>query len=81
MRSFVEYTIQSMLNKDSEFYCENILGVRTEGEPIHLPGRKIYKVIDNDEEHNVVTIQDEDGKEYKFDQAELAKSMAEDAGA
>jgi len=80
MQKFMEWKIKDLIHNDSEIYFnENFIGIRTENEPVKLPGQKTYTVIDNDEDTNIVTLLDEDGNRYKFDQDELAKALAEDS--
>ena len=78
MNTFTEWRIKSALNKDSEFYfTENFIGIRNQNEMFKLPGNTIYTVIENDEQSNIVTLQNNEGEIFKFDQNELAKAMAE----
>lgn len=81
MKSFMEWQIKSAITTDSEIYFnESFIGIKQpSGQTEQLPGQKTYKVIDNDEETNVVTLVDDEGKRYKFDQDELSKALAENS--
>jgi hypothetical protein len=71
---------ESLKHKNAEIYFENIISFRTENENIGtLPGKKIYTVVGNDEETNIVTLRDDEGKEYAFEHDVLAKAMLEDS--
>jgi hypothetical protein len=79
----MEWQIKSAINPDSEIYFnENFIGIKNQnGSTENLPGQKTYKVIDNDYEENTVTLVDDEGNRYKFDQDELSKALAENTKA
>lgn len=83
MQNFIEWKIKKSLRPDTEIYfIENtLIGLRHENEKQALPGQTIYRVVDNDERDNTVVLTDQEGNRYKFDQNDLAKALAEDAGA
>ncbi len=84
MQNFNEWKIKTLLCPDAEIYfLENtMIGIRHEGATqTCLPGKTVYKVVDNDEYDNTVVITDKEGNRYKFDQDDLAKALSEDAGA
>jgi len=84
MQNFIEWKIKQSLYPDTEIYfvAENTMvgGIRHENDKIALPGQKIYRVVDNDQNDNTVVLTDQEGNRYKFDQDELAKALSEDAG-
>lgn len=81
MKSFNRWQIEEALaTPGSEFVSENTIAIRTEGQPDVLPGRKIYTVIDSNDETGTVTLKDEDGKEFTCDHKTLARTMDEDSG-
>jgi len=82
MKKFLEWRIKDTFRPNSEIYfTEEFIGVKTQGgdTPQSLPGQTIYKVIANDEETNIVTLVDDKGKEYNFDQDELSKALSENS--
>lgn len=84
MQNFNEWKIKDSFHPDTEIYfLENtMIGLRHEHEKtVDLPGRTVYRVVDNDERDNTVVITDKEGNRYKFDQNDLARALAEDAGA
>ncbi len=82
MQSFEMWQIEEALKTPgTEFLSENAFAIRTEGRPEQiLPGSKIYKVKANDEAAGTVTLEDENGKEFTCNQADLARTMEEDSG-
>ena len=83
MKNFVEWKIKKALCPDAEIYFmeSTLIGLRHENDKIALPGQKIYRVVDNDEAENTIVLTDQEGNRYKFDQDDLVKALAEDAGA
>lgn len=83
MKNFIEWKINKALKSEgSEIYLENTISIRSENEEITFPGRKVYQVIDNDEDNQLITLQAQDDEsKYIINQNELSKALAEDAGA
>jgi hypothetical protein len=81
MKKFFEWQIKSAINNDSEIlFKEDFIGLKSVGGTTEkLPGQKVYKVIDTDEQENTVTLTDDEGKRYKFDQDELSAALAENS--
>ena len=68
MKNFHEWYIKEVLSHEgSEIYFEDVIGVnsisgvRTETQPVDLPAKKVYKVIDSNEEEGTDTLQDQHG--------------------
>ena len=82
MKQFIEYVIDSHIADGSEIYFdENFIGIQHDRDVTNLPGRKVYTVVKNDESADTVTLQDDDGHEYTFNQQDLARALAESSRA
>jgi hypothetical protein len=85
MNSFIRWKISNLLINESEFYFpESFIGIKSENENsifAEIPGRKIYKVIDNNEESGIITIEDNDGAKFKLNQEDLTRALEESARA
>lgn len=83
MKTYNKWKIEKLLNHNSEIYfTESMLGIRHENESLtELPGRVVYTVTDVDENEGTVVLMNPEGERFKFEQNELSKALAEDAGA